>query len=203
MIPQNEDLWDDFSMLDVGEILQPFFSILWFFVGTAIFVAIVVILWQVIFSRRSGHAGMSAYEKRKYLFDTTGEYKLFKLLQENFGSDYYVFPQVHYSHIVQARRSLPYRDRLAYWNKINRKSADFVLCDRQEIIPRLVIELDGESHQLRTRQERDAFINDLADVTGLEMLHVIDHSYKAETVTHDVRTKLGLLSNPQPEDAPL
>lgn len=186
-------------MLDVNDILQPFFSILWFFLGTALFIAVVILLWQIIFNRRRDINDMSVYEKRKYLFDTAGEYELFKLLQANFGTDYYIFPQVHYSHIVQARHSLPYRARLAYWNKINRKSADFVLCDKQQVVPKLIVELDGESHQFRPRQERDAFIDELMKVTNLSILHIEDRRCRPEDVIRDVRVKLDDLKGTRPE----
>ena len=114
----------------------------------------------------------SVYEKRKYLFDTKSEFDLFNVLTELFSERFYVFPQVHYSHIVEASRRLSPRDRFIYWNSINRKSADFVLCDKQRVVAQLVIELDGSSHDMEKRKERDEFINHLMNVTGLAILHL-------------------------------
>lgn len=38
---------------------------------------------------------------------------------------------------------------------INRKSVDFVLCDKAYLSPKLAIELDDKSHGVLDRQDRD------------------------------------------------
>lgn len=39
------------------------------------------------------------------------------------------------------------RDQISYWNKINRKHVDFLLCDPMTMRPVAGIELDDASHQ--------------------------------------------------------
>ena len=47
----------------------------------------------------------------------------------------------------------------AFYNKINRKHVDFLLCDPQTLRPSLAIELDDSSHQRPDRIERDKFVD--------------------------------------------
>lgn len=141
--------------------------ILFLFVAAFLFVGL-IILTQLNTKERD----FSVYVKRKYLFDSASELELFKKLVEIYKDQYYVFPQVHYSHLVEVRKSLTHRERIAYWNSINRKSADFVLCDLEQVLPQLVIELDGSSHNLDSRKERDEFINKMLHQTGLPILHL-------------------------------
>jgi len=65
-----------------------------------------------------------------------------------------------------------------YTNKIDRKHVDFLLCDRQTMQPLAGIELDDRSHQRADRQERDAFVDQVFEVTGLPLHRVrVQRSY--------------------------
>jgi very-short-patch-repair endonuclease len=61
---------------------------------------------------------------------------------------------------------------LAFHNKVDRKSVDFVLFDRSTISPVLALELDDASHDREDRQERDAFVDRVLAKAGLPLLHV-------------------------------
>ncbi len=157
-------------------------SFVWFFL-VLIVVAVLVIIF---FLKTKREDDLSNYVKRKFLFDTKEEFDLFLLLCELFGDKYYVFPQVHYSHVIEARKGLDFSERMHYWNKINRKSADFVLCDKTQIVPQLVIELDGSSHDLDKRRERDEFINELIKVTGLKIKHLKSGSFNKDFIKKEI-----------------
>lgn len=64
------------------------------------------------------------------------------------------------------------RTNWKYRNKIDRKHVDFVLCDPQTMVPRLVIELDDASHQQQDRSERDEFVDAAFASASFPILHV-------------------------------
>lgn len=161
-------------------------SFIWF----SLVIIVVVILIVIFLLRPKNKDDLSNYVKRKFLFDTKDEFELFNMLVEFFGDRYYVFPQVHYSHIVEARKGLDFSERMHYWNKINRKSADFVLCDKIQIVPQLVIELDGSSHDWDKRKERDEFINELMKITDLKIKHLKSESLNRDFIKNEIETAL-------------
>lgn len=109
------------------------------------------------------------YIKKSFLL-TRAEHDFFSVLERVVGNRYYVFPQLTLDKIVllDGKGSL----KGGYRNKINKKSADFVLFDKQDISPVLVIELDDHTHQRPERQERDGFVNRLLNHCGIPILHI-------------------------------
>ncbi len=156
-----------------------------------ILIVIIIIVFVIIFLlKESKKDDLSNYVKRKFLFDTKSEFDLFLVLLELFGDKYHIFPQVHYSHVIEVRKGLTYSERMHYWNKINRKSADFVLCDKIQVIPRLVIELDGSSHEWEERKKRDEFINELMGITGLNIKHLKTDNLSKEFIKQEIEKSL-------------
>jgi very-short-patch-repair endonuclease len=110
------------------------------------------------------------------MFDAASEFYLYKDLVEMFGEKYYIFPQVGYSHLMKVKDSV-----LKDWghrSRIDKKTADFVVCDKDRVVPKLVIELDGPVHGYKDRQARDNFIDDAAKSIGLPILHIRTGSSK-------------------------
>ena len=91
--------------------------------------------------------------RRKQFFLTKPEHELYKILLGVVGQDYYVFAQVHLPTILD--HSVKGQKWQAAFAHINRKSVDFVLCDKKYISPKVAIELDDRSHGREDRQERD------------------------------------------------
>lgn len=67
-----------------------------------------------------------------------------------------------------------------YRNKIDLKSVDFVLFDKQNISPVLVIELDDYTHQRSDRQARDGFVDRVLNHCGVPILHVVSSLKETE-----------------------
>ncbi|MBU4536718.1 DUF2726 domain-containing protein [Patescibacteria group bacterium] len=109
------------------------------------------------------------YYKKKHLL-TYRENKFFRVLEEVIGEQYYIFPQVNLDKIVSIENNYSYD--YTYRNKINRKSVDFVLFDKQSILPILVIELDDSTHQRESRKERDIFVNKVFEKCDILILHI-------------------------------
>jgi len=132
---------------------------------------------------------LSVYEKKTYLFDTNAEFNLYKILLEIFGNEYFIFPQINYGHLIQPKKTT-WQEERRHRSRIDRKSADFVLCDKEKIVPKLVIEQDGSVHNFKSRQARDKFINQLMKVVDLPILHLRTGNVDREFIEKEVRQKL-------------
>ena len=136
---------------------------------------------------------LNVFERKPYLFDTNSEFALYKILDELFGNSYRIFAQVNYSHLIQPKKSTKWEERRDR-SRIDRKSADFVICDRQTVVPKLIIELDGYVHNYSSKEKRDKFIDEIAEIAGLPILHLKTNNFNKEFVKTEVSKKLGILS---------
>lgn len=149
-------------------IFKLLFSSRYFYYFVFIFIITLIILFIVNKDNIIDHNKTFPYKKRQYIFDNYSEFKFYKLLLKLFGDKYYIFPQVNYSHLIEEN---DYRDWGAR-SKIDKKSADFVFCDKEHVVPRLVIELDGTSHNNIKRQRRDVFIDNVMNKLNFEIIHI-------------------------------
>lgn len=154
----------------MGDIIQ-FFII--------IFSVILIIEFIKAFSKRKTSSDIIPYTRKGY-FLTEKEKELFAKLNEWFGYNYYIFPQVNISSLVDVEGS--YKNKYSYRNKIDRKSVDFVIFDKRSISPLLVIELDDYTHDWAKRRERDIFVNEIFQKINLPIMHIrgIDSANKEE-----------------------
>jgi hypothetical protein len=110
------------------------------------------------------------YVLKRYLM-SKAERSFFGVLEQvTDSSKYYIFPQVSLNNLVTVEKGTG--SYQSYHNKVDRKSVDFVLFDRNAISPVLAIELDDSSHDREDRQERDAFVDGVLAKVGLPLLHV-------------------------------
>jgi very-short-patch-repair endonuclease len=109
------------------------------------------------------------YVKKDFLM-TKAEHEFFKVLQEVVKDKYYIIPQVQLSDIVQVEKYE--KQKQTYRNKIDRKSVDFVLFNKEYFTPHLVIELDDSTHLREDRQARDNFLDSLLNKIGLKIVHI-------------------------------
>ena len=109
------------------------------------------------------------YEKCEYLL-TKAEKSFFLVLVQAVPQDHAVFPKTRLADLIKIRKGV--EKWQSHFNRISAKHADFVVCDRQWITPRLVIELDDASHGESRRAERDDFIDAALKAAGLPVLHV-------------------------------
>ncbi|PJA90173.1 MAG: hypothetical protein CO137_00880 [Candidatus Magasanikbacteria bacterium CG_4_9_14_3_um_filter_32_9] len=109
------------------------------------------------------------YERKSFLLSIP-ERRFFEKLQEIIPEGYVVFPQVLLSSIVYA--SSLKKDFWAHQNKINRKTVDFVIFEKEYLKPVIVIEYDGKSHEREDRQARDRFVDKVLEVSKIEIIHI-------------------------------
>lgn len=107
---------------------------------------------------------------RKQFFLTRAEHEFYDALIAAVGDKYHVFAQVHLPTILDNKvKGQDWRAALAH---INRKSVDFVLCDKAYISPKLAIELDDKSHERPDRQERDKEVERILADAGVQLLRI-------------------------------
>jgi hypothetical protein len=137
-------------------------------------VLVLVVLQSIRGSRSTGKSGRDSedlpYILRQYLMSKAERSFLGVLEQVSDSSKYYIFPQLSLAKLVDVEKGAG--SYQTYYNKVDRKSVDFVLFDKGALSPVLVVELDDSSHNRENRQERDAFIDRVLAKAGLPILHV-------------------------------
>lgn len=98
------------------------------------------------------------YSRKKSVM-TGAEWSFFKRLSTLAAGQYFVFPQIHLSSLVKNETKGRYY-KLAF-QRINRRSVDFVLCDKQTGNIEYAIELDDWSHDSESRRYRDEMVERL------------------------------------------
>jgi hypothetical protein len=145
-------------------------------IGFGIFLLIVVGVFLYIrfpgfFSQEDRPSTKREYKyTRKQFFMTRAESSFYKVLVQAVGNDYVIFAQVHLSTIVDEK--VPDQDWRAARSRIDRKSIDFVLCDKEYLKPTLAIELDDSTHERLDRKERDGFVESVLEMAKLPILRI-------------------------------
>ncbi len=142
--------------------------------------AIIVVLY--LFTRRRDRGTekseteikptVNYHYRRKDFVMTKAENDFFNTLIEILGDEYYVFPQVHLSTILDHRiKGQNWKAALSF---INQKSVDYVVCNRQYRRPILGIELDDWSHDGDVRKQRDVNVDFMFKESGIPLLRMRD-----------------------------
>ena len=158
--------------------------VLW--IGVILLTALAIFIVKV-FARKTNFR----YKPKGPYLLSKGEKVFFDVLVQVISPDLYICPKVRVADLIEV--GLPKTDK-HFWvsfNKISRKHVDFVLCNRQDFTPRLVIELDGGSHNTQTRFERDIFVNKAFAQTRIPILHVsAQYDYDKKQVFAQVQRAL-------------
>ena len=124
------------------------------------------------------------YCRKDYLL-SKAERSFFGVLRTAVGDRYLIFAMVRLADLVYIRRGT--RTRQSYFNRIQSKHIDFVLCDPKSVRPLLAIELDDSSHAHKDRKDRDSFVDAALDAAGLPLLRVPARGeYNAEELNRSI-----------------
>ena len=162
-----------------------------------IIIGIIIVVAIAIAISRGGFADVEEKAKyrynRKNFFLTRAEHECYDALVEAVGTEYRIFAQVHLPTLVDHTiRGQDWRAALAH---INRKSVDFVLCDKAYLSPKLAIELDDKSHERPDRQERDREVERILREAGVPLLRLENRgSFSPSELTQKIKETL----NPKP-----
>lgn len=143
--------------------------------GAFVFVALAVLGVVSIFlsgnSEESEEKTKTQYRyAAKKWFLTPSERDFYNALGMAVGKDYRIFAQVHLDMLLDEKIV----GQKWKWARahINQKSVDFVLCDKDELLSRLVIELDDRSHEREERIERDVEVERILKEAGIPLLRI-------------------------------
>ncbi|WP_313757594.1 DUF2726 domain-containing protein [Tissierella sp.] len=126
------------------------------------------------------------YEKKKYLLSVAEKnfYDVLSLVIKD--TEYYICPKVRLADIIVVGKT---DKRQSYFNKIQSKHIDFLLCDKDSLVPLLAIELDDSSHLKDDRISRDDFVNKALESAELDLIRFkVQQTY---TVT-EIKDKLNI-----------
>lgn len=111
---------------------------------------------------------------RKNYFMTRSEREFFNVLLPLVEHNYVVFAQVHLSTLLSHKvKGQHWQGALSH---IDRKSVDFVICDKKFLSPKLVIELDDTSHERTDRQLRDQEVEWIFEQAQIPLLRIPNHT---------------------------
>lgn len=128
------------------------------------------------------------YEKKRF-FMSRPEHECYNALMAAVGKDYYVFPQVHLS--VVLNHKIKGQNWYGALRHIDEKSIDFVLCDKNYIEPRLAIELDDRTHEREDRKERDGEVERILSCAELPLLRLENHGqFNSSELSLKIKTAL-------------
>ena len=109
------------------------------------------------------------YIKKNYFFNQS-ERKFYYMLSDILSDKYLLFSKVRISDLLYLPKYQ--NNSYSYRNKIQSKHIDFIVCDKQNVKPLLVIELDGNSHLRKDRIKRDKFVDEIFKDASLSILHI-------------------------------
>jgi len=110
------------------------------------------------------------YIKKEYLL-SEAEKKFYFVLVKILGNDYLIFPKVRMADLFYMPKMSNSRF-YHYFNKIQSKHVDFLICDKENIRPLLAIELDDSSHYKMDRILRDKLVDKIFEGAKLPIYHV-------------------------------
>lgn len=126
------------------------------------------------------------YKKKQYLL-SIAEKNFYEVLKTAIqDTDYYICPKVRLADIIYVGKT---DKRQSYFNKIQSKHIDFLLCTADTLSPVIAIELDDNSHFRNDRIKRDAFVDKVLKAAGLKIIRFnVKHSY----VVNEIKEKIGI-----------
>ena len=128
------------------------------------------------------------YKRRDFLM-SRAEHEFFDILVDITKDQYYVFPQIHLSTILDNK--VVGQNWKGAFRHIDEKSVDYVICDKAYIKPLLAIELDDKTHEQSNRKIRDGEVERILSNANLPLLRFGNNGYfNKEEIQHLILEKL-------------
>ena len=88
--------------------------------------------------------------------------------------NFVLLSKVRLADFIQPLNTSNRSDFLHWFNRIAAKHVDFLVCDPKTIKPLCAVELDDYTHQYKSRQERDEFVDNVYRSMQLPILHIYE-----------------------------
>lgn len=122
---------------------------------------------------------------------TEAEKRFYLVLSEIIGNDYLIFSKVRLADLLYLPK-MNNSDYYHYQNKIQSKHVDFLICDKENIKPLLIIELDDSSHLKIDRILRDTLVDKIFENAQMPILRIKNAtSYDKENLSNQIKLSLG------------
>jgi len=172
---------------------------LWFIFFLAVFFVTVIIPLVIIKRGLGGLISLLNFNKKES--DQEPNFYKKEFLSKAEGNFYQVLEKIAVDNnwVIQSKVRLEAligvkfeaENRYGLRNTIKSREMDFVICEKTNLKPVLVIELDDSSHQRSDRVERDGNIEKSLREACLPILRVpVSYSYAPETLTQDIKQKI-------------
>lgn len=125
-----------------------------------------------------------AYTRKQFIM-TKAENDFYQTLQQAIGSSYMIYPQAHLDLFLDHK--VTGQKWGAALSGIQRKSVDFLICNRMYYNPLVAIELDDASHSRPDRVERDGKVEAICKAAGMPLVRMPwRQSYDANQVLEKI-----------------
>jgi hypothetical protein len=108
------------------------------------------------------------FYSKKSRFMTPSEMEFYRELVDVAADKYHVFPQVRIASLINNDTKGKYWK--ASLSRINNKSVDYVLCDKETLVVAYAVELDDPTHLTEKRKRRDKMVNQIFKDVNLPLV---------------------------------
>lgn len=161
--------------------------------------AVTVVAVLLLMAKQKQSQGIASgypYKKLPALF-TPAERSFFGVLDQAVGKDFRLFGKVRVADVLAPRGGMNKSSWQTAFNKINRKHFDFVLCAPGDLSVLCAIELNDQSHQKKSRQDRGEFLAGACTAAGVPLISFqARHAYSASDVSTKIAEAISGLSTP-------
>ena len=123
--------------------------------GPSLILCLVLIGIAILAASRFGKRGRAGYSFTGRLLMSESEIRFFRVLQMAAPNEL-VFPQVGMPAVVRPNYVAADARYMPAFRTISQKRIDFVICKRDSLEVRCLVELDDSTHDSRRDQDRDA-----------------------------------------------
>jgi hypothetical protein len=110
------------------------------------------------------------YQRETHLV-SPAERSFLGVLEQAVGDQYRIMGKVRLADVIKVRFGMNGKGRQSAFNRIQSKHVDFVVCTAKDLAIQCVLELDDQSHDRATRQDRDEFVDKALKAAGVPILH--------------------------------
>lgn len=148
-------------------------------------VLVIIIIILTFFLPKSADV-VDGYRLRGELL-TPAERSFYGVLLQVLPEDLTLFCKVRIADVILPQKGMSRQEWQRSFNQISAKHFDFVLCQKTNMRVVAAIELDDASHNKKTTQKRDAFVNIACESAELKLIRFkAQRAYQLE----DVKTRL-------------
>ena len=149
--------------------IHPLAQFDWFGSAWPLLALVGVLLVLALLARILARPRKLPYTTRDSLL-TRSELKFYRVLVKAVSADWEIFAMVRIADLMRVKKGT--RQYRKWLNKILAKHVDFVICDSENLVPLVAIELDDASHNRPDRIERDKLVNEIFQSAGMPLLRI-------------------------------